>query len=153
MKKILLTFGIAIAFTCKDAYAEQILHQPHEYKAEQVQLGNADRPPALRNDEGRRGQHMNPPPDDEQDLGQRMGPPPHGNRRCGQYMNPPPDDEQDLDQHMNPPPNGKGHRKALKRNSKKGRGGRKDMKRDAAEDRGPQAKQDPNDKHQEVCHG
>ena len=112
MKKILLTVGIAITSTCLDAYAKQIRHQPHEYKAEHVQLGETDRPPALPHDEGRRGQHMNPPPDGEEGHGRRMGQPPDGEE-------------------------GRGHRKGLQRKSKKGRGHRKGMKRDGADDRGP----------------
>ena len=45
MKQIILAFGIAIASTWLDAYADQTRHPSHEDEAEHVQKDRADRPP------------------------------------------------------------------------------------------------------------
>ena len=111
MKKILLAFGIAIASTCLDAYADQTRHPSREDEAEHVQKDRADRPPTLPDGEEGRGRRMGPPPDDEEGRGRRMGPPPDGEE-------------------------GHGRRKGLQRKNKKGRGRRKEMKRDGADDHG-----------------
>ena len=73
MKQIILAFGIAIASTWLDAYADQTRHPSHEDEAEHVQKDRADRPPALPDGEEGRGRRMGPPPDGEEGRGRRKG--------------------------------------------------------------------------------
>ena len=94
MKQIILAFGIAIASTWLDAYADQTRHPSCEDEAEHVQKDSADRPPALPDGEEGHGRRMGPPPDGEDGRGHRMGPPPDGEDGRGRHMVPPPDGEE-----------------------------------------------------------
>ena len=73
MKQIILAFGIAIASTWLDAYADQTRHPSCDDEPEHVQKDSADRPPALPDGEDGRGRHMGPPPDGEEGRGHRKG--------------------------------------------------------------------------------
>ncbi len=73
MKQIILAFGIAIASTWLDAYADQTRQPSREDEAEHVQKDRADRPPTLPDGEEGRGRRMGPPPDDEEGRGRRKG--------------------------------------------------------------------------------